>query len=266
MISWKIESGILTEMYSPLFKGNMIHPWGMETADSDAFFSLDTSVGYRYDILAHAHNADEKVNENLFQVKMKEGQWQLKCQDKITTEDCIERSAELTALDDTVLMDFVLRFRFLKDNFSQAMIDDKIINHENSNRYHQYSVREVKLLGALGSVCISIDEQICTQNFLPQMYVRDRGDEWIIHARMMPVKPHKTVIKLCSRWFRTKALPQFLTNVLLSSGLIRDQLLYRNERNPYTALVARFFNPNAFHMGLLKKGEKLKWKVKCQIH
>lgn len=43
------QQAVLTEWRpNESFSESIIYPWGVETADSDGFFSLEQGVGYRY--------------------------------------------------------------------------------------------------------------------------------------------------------------------------------------------------------------------------
>jgi len=269
MVKWKLCNGLVAEIG---FNGsdNLIKPWGIETADSWGFFSLDKSVGQRYTINRSENTAEkDELQRTSIDVSMPEGRWMLHCSDQLLNNSdgsaSIVRIAELVALEDTILMDFVLRFRFLKSYFSKAEINGNQYDHSNSNTYYQHKVSNATLNGNGITAKIHIEDVEITDNFSKFLYVRDREDEWIVHARMLPEKSHKDVIKLCNRWCKTSPLPQSLTNILLKSKIIKDALWYRNERSPYRLKLARIINPNAFAMGMLRKGEKLKWVVRCHL-
>ncbi len=263
MLSWSVERGVIRELRKD--GTNFIRPWGIETADSRGFFSLEPEVGYRHTRLAEHCRADESRSLTQALVSMPEGLWRLTLEDQIETNDAISRVATLTSVADTVLMDFVVRMRFHKSLFHTARIADKTLEHRASDVYNQYPVRSAHLEGRDFSVRIEIEESECAMAMSPMLYVRDHADEWVVHARMIPQRYHKEVIKICNGWAGTRSLPLWASRAMLATPRMRSLLWYRNERKPYPRLMRRLFNPNAFPMALLPKGESLRWRVRVQV-
>ena len=263
MLKWEINKGVVSKLF--IDDVNYINPWGAETADSSAFFSLEEGVGYRFEYLNQEHIGTETVNSHKLKIKMKEGSFDLNTLDEIKSDFKINRKMTLTCIEDSYLMDFVLRYRFLKDDFEYAEIDNKKFFHKDTNIYNQFFTNKVFLKGKQNSIKVSINNFITNENFRPEMYVRDRGDEWIVHVRMFPKKSDKDVIKLCSILFKTRPIPHFLTKILLSFSKIRESLWYRGESSPYISKIMRFLNPNAFALVKVRKGESLMWNVDMDI-
>jgi hypothetical protein len=263
MIKWKIKNNVIYELYFQ--NNNIINPWGFETADSSAFFSLEKDVGWRYKKLLEEYKYGEIDNKAHIITQMKEGKWELFVNDKIN-ENTVIRKVEAITLEDSYFMDFVLRYRFKKEFIEYAKIADKIYYHNNTNIYYQYPVDRVFLKGKYFDINISTEDSIVSDKMQPVMYVRDNRDEWVVHIRMIPKKWDKEVIKICTRWAGTRPLPQKLSNVLLKWKWLRKQLWYRGERQPYKCrLFRKFINPCAFGMVKIKKGSKLMWKAKLEI-
>ena len=249
--------------WSPNNGENIIFPWGVETADSDGFFSLDRTAGYRYQCVhEHIQHQDRRLFTEQ-EVIMRDGHWVLKTADLVNGGSVI-RHISLSAMEDSWQMDFVMRFRFKKEFFSHAEIAGKRIDHLNSNIYHQYPVSAAKLVHELGELSISILEVDGGSSFEPEMYVRDRGDEWIIHVRLMPKRNTRQIIKMCNRYMKTKSLPNWFSNIVLLIAPLKKALWYRGEQRPYSLKLLRILNPNAFALGQVKKGETLSLKVVCQ--
>lgn len=263
---WKIEDGIIKEL---IFDNkNIIKPWGFETADSSAFFSLEKDFGYRYKIISKNSFSDSYVNEGTLHVVMKEGSWLLRYKDEILNKSIIKRVYKITCLEDTFFMDFVTRFRFKKKFFVKAEIANKSIFHKNSNIYHQFPVSFVKLFSYSNenNIEINIVNKEVPDGMSSYMYVRDNKDEWIIHARMLPNRFDKVVIKLCNEWFKTRPIPIFLSKILLSNQKVKNALWYRGEKSNFSNKLLRFINPAAFPMVKLKKGTVLKWDLEIKIN
>jgi hypothetical protein len=264
MLKWEIEKNVISKLY--VNNKNIIYPWGFETADSSAFYSLEDGFGYRYKTLKQNIKFNDKQYKAEIITNMKEGKWKLNIDDKIIDDKIIERRVESITLENSFFMDFVMRFRFKKEFIEYAKIDNKIIYHKNTNIYYQYSVEEVFLKGKEFDIKIGIIDKIVPEKMQPVMYVRDNNDEWVVHVRMIPKKCDKEVIKICTRWAGTRPLPQKLSNVLLKWKWLRKQLWYRGEKQPYKCrLFRKFINPCAFGMVKIKKGSKLMWKAKLEI-
>jgi len=263
MLKWKIEHGVVSKLF--IDNVNYINPWGAETADSSAFFSLEEGVGYRYKYLKRKHDFNESKNTHSLKIEMKEGIWNLDTVDEIIDDNLVRRSMELNCIEESYLMDFVLRYRFLKEHFEYAEIDNKKFFHKDTNIYHQFPVDTVFLKGKKKSINIKINECHSHENFRPEMYVRDRGDEWIVHVRMFPKKSDKDVIKLCSEIFKTRPLPEFVTKLILLSKNLKEKIWYRGEKSPYSSKVLRAINPNGFALVKISAGEKLSWNVDMEV-
>lgn len=263
MLSWNVDQGVIRALH--LHGQNFILPWGIETADTVGFFSLEKPIGYRHvrEIENFRSDAHRAQSETI--VRMPEGYWALHLDDCIENASTLRRHASLTSLEDTVLMDFVMRFRFRKEFFPSAEIAGQTLRHRASDVYHQYPVRTVRLNGVEFSIHIEVEQANNNGVLEPNLYVRDHANEWVVHARMVPKKIYKEVIKICNKWAGTRALPSWANSAVLGIPGVRTFLWYRNERQPYPRIVRRLFNPNAFPMALLPKGSTLEWQVRMDI-
>ena len=263
MISWEIDDSIISKL---IINGkNIIYPWGVETADSSSFFSLEKSVGLRNRILYEKYFHNDRNYRVAMSTKMKEGKWALSINDSIK-DNSVFRCVEATMLEDTFMMDFVLRFRFKKKYIKYIEINGERLFHRNKNIYHQFQSSLVYLKGFSFDLKLTIEDSKVPFKMMSVVYVRDRKDEWVVHFRMLPKIWDKEVIKICTSWAKTKPLPQCISNLLLSSVRIRKSLWYRPERNPYKNRLYRYLiNPAAYPMVLLNKNEELKWNVKMEV-
>lgn len=263
MLGWKVEKGVIQEV--TLNDQNMIYPWGIETADASGFFSLEQHIGYRHIIDHQKHKLDGKTQQSSMQVLMPEGQWDLDLRSELHPR-AITREVTLSTDSYSWHMDFVMRFRFKKEFFEEAKIADKTISHTNSNVYHLHDVREVELKGKNLSVRVAVTDLECPPNFKHYMYVRDHLDEWIVHSRFLPADDERMVIKLCNRWYKTRSIPQFLTDKILTYKIFKDYLYYHSERSPYKNRLMRLICPNAFPLGKLLPDQKFWVKSECTFH
>ena len=242
---------------------NLINPFGIETADTSSFFSLESMVGYRYKEIEEWSNYSNQRYEYQKTIGMHNGKWKLHGVEEIDNNRLV-RTVNLVCLEDTLFVDFVMRFRVKKDFFDFAYIDGKKIPHRNTNIYYQYPVSHVYLTGKYRAD-IKVNDCRMPKKMAPYMYVRDHEDEWVIHARMLPQDSERKVIKLCNSFCKTRPIPQWMTNILCSNEKVYDYLKYHNERTPYTNKIMRRISPNAFPLVLVKKGEELSWTIEMTI-
>lgn len=263
MLSWKIDKNVIAELcYN---NQNIINPWGFETADSSAFFSLEKGVGWRNKKLIEEYSYDDTAYQAKVITKMKEGKWELNIDEKIN-ENIITRKVAALALQDSVFMDFVMRFRFKKEFIEYAEIAHKRYYHNDTNIYYQYPVDNIFIKGKGFDIKISVLDKIVPSKMEPVMYVRDNKDEWVVHVRMIPKEWDKEVIKICTVWAGTRPLPQIISKPLLSIESVKNALWYRGEQRPFKSrIVRRFLNPAAFGVVKVPKASQLMWHVKMVI-
>ena len=197
-----------------------------------------------------------------FVVQMREGKWRLKI-DERWDANTITRRHELVCLEDSHFMDFVVRYRFKKEFISKVFIANRELTFKNSNIYNQYEVDRVRLIGDGLNMEVSILEAETCNKFTPMMYARDCGDERIIHCRMIPKDFDKEVIKLCVPWYN-RAIPQWMSNILLSTTPLRNYLWYHGEKKPYKFPMNKIA-PNAFPIVKLNKGQQLQFKTSFSV-
>ncbi len=264
MLNWKIKNNVISKLY---FHGvNIINPWGFETADSSSFFSLEKNIGWRYRILSEKYKYSSKLYSAYIMVEMKEGLWELFIDDKIIGKQII-RKVRANILEDSMFMDFVIRFRFKKDFIKNAEIANNIFYHKNSNIYHQFQEKKVILTSNIGTIKISLIDSIIPSKMAHYVYVCDTSDEWVVHFRLLPIISDKEVIKICTNWAKTRPIPQSLSRLLLKNNKLKDSLWYRPERVPYrNKLVRRFLNISAYGMVELRKSSELMMAVQMDIN
>lgn len=242
---------------------NLINPFGIETSDTYSFFSLESTVGYRYKEIDSKSKYSNLCYEYEKIIDMHDGKWKLNGVEQIR-ENKLIRTVNVICLEDSYFIDFVMRFRVKKEFFDLAHIDGKQIPHRCTNIYYQYPVDNVSLTGKY-RVDIRVMDCIVPVKMFPYMYVRDHEDEWVIHARMVPQDCDRKVIKLCNSFCKTKPIPQWMTDILCSNNRIYEYLKYHNERTPYTNRIIRRISPNAFPLVLVKKGEELSWTIEMTV-
>jgi len=261
-MEWRIQNKVISEI---IYKGeNIINPWGIETADSSAFFSLEDGYGYLYNIISEDYVIDNNIYRYLINNKMAEGHWEIRGEDTLNS-NTVQRKISLKCIEDSFFMDFAIRFRIKKEFSYAAIINDKILLHNDSNTYYQYNVDTVTLLGEEFNVVITAEKFLDNEFMKTLMYVRDAKNEWVVHIRLLPKVWNKEVIKLCNSWYNTQAISTKLSKIILSNKRIREYLWYHNERKPYKSIVMKLINPNAIPITKLPKGTKLNIESRFEI-
>lgn len=244
---------------------NVIRPWGVEYADSSAFFSLEDGFGYRYEVLEKRETVSLPSRELREVVRMREGLVCLELSESLEGPRAYRRTCTLTCLEDTTLMDFVLRYRFLASDFPTGYVAGRALPFAGSGIYHQHPVSSAAVGNARYSIRVEAVGSLAPPSMKGCVYLRDGEDAWVLHLRMVPVRWEKEVLKLCSRWFGTRPLPQWVSKPLLRVPRVRRALWYRGERRPWRNRLAAVFSPNAYPLARLKKGEVLQWDAVCRI-
>jgi hypothetical protein len=244
---------------------NIIRPWGIEFADSSAFYSMEDGFGYRYELLDHLESVNGDSHKVVQIVRMREGLVRLELNEGLEEARSFRRTCTLTCLEDTTLMDFVLRYRFLASEFPGAFIADRTLTFARTCIYHQHPVDTAAVGNGRSTVRVTVLERVVPANMKAVVYLRDGEDAWVLHVRMLPAQWEKEVIKLCSRWFGTRPMPQWVSGPVLGIPWVREALWYRGERRPWRNPVACVFSPNAYPMAHLGKGEVLRWDTNCRI-
>ncbi len=262
-MSWKIDDRTIQE-WSPV-RENLIFPWSIECSDSFSFMSLGNRRGYRYEESLYKVKRDEHLHKGTLEVEMQEGRWKLDFSDLKGQENEIIREANILALEESSLADFALDFRFKKEFFPFAQIGSKDFEHQNKNICHQSQEQQVLLHGKGCRVLVQIEESHCPHGFAPWMYIKDAVDEWIVHARFLPIDPTaKGVIQFGCRNCRPISLPQFISAWLLRSSKLKKFLWYRSERSPHSPFWGKMFYVTAVGISPVKKGQKMYWKAKVK--
>ena len=244
---------------------NIIRPWGVEFADSSTFYSLEDGFGYRYELLEHQESNGSLSHEIYQLIRLREGLVRLELTEFLAGPREFHRTCTLTCIEDTTLMDFVLRYRFLAAKFPRGYIAGHELPFAGSCVYHQYPVDTAAIGNDNYSICVEVVGKTVPKSMRGYIYLRDGEDAWVLHVRMLPSTWEKEVIKLCSRWFGTRPLPQWVSAPLLRTPRVKEALWYRGERRPWRNRVACIFSPNAYPMVRLKKTEVLQWDTLCRI-
>ena len=197
----------------------------VEYGNSDSFYSAIKSQSFPYYI-----DRLECNQLHLFKWEGRLVRSKVEIEDEVfKNADRIERALKFNFIDESSLYDLVSRFVVYSNNSRVAKILDKVIQHESSNLYHQYS--------ANSSLCVPIgDDQYLhfssaarkiPSGFDEVFYVRDEAVingkyRWIVHHRLI-ANPNKAnlVVRSCHPKIEGVLPGQYLLPKLLKHYLFR---------------------------------------------
>src|SRR6185295_12854347 len=102
-------------------------------------------------------------------VRMKDSKLALSFRDRIIQPRTLSRSVTAECLQESYLLDFVLRFRFAKKFFDYSEIAGRRFRHQNTNLYHEYPVKQARLKwkGRKGGVLVRVTHSNVPNNMKP---------------------------------------------------------------------------------------------------
>lgn len=204
--------------------------FGIEIGALDTFFSFENHK------LGKA-----KVKQDSFEVQ-NNGKWfytsRIQFSDALlmvseegqADQTCGRRVLKVEAMENSRLMDAVVRFVLDKDQVKSAFIGPHEIIHQRQNRYHQYPLDQITLHLNNGlALSFQPIASVLPPGFNHVVYLRDEPDKWILHIRALALDPSHYVLKGCTRWYN-RPFPLIVQRILLGSTWLRSRLLYVRER------------------------------------
>ncbi|NBI29327.1 hypothetical protein [Chengkuizengella marina] len=233
---------------------NLIGSWGIETADSKSFLSLENG-GYDYKLIQCQRDISQFENKFNGEYEFHDGRFNLNIVDKVLDNKVI-RTNSIYSLKDSYFMDFVTRFQFNKSIFPIAELAGLKFEHKNEYINHQYETDKVKLYGPNYCVNIRVLSIEKVPNFKQVIYVRGSAKFWVVHVRLFPRKYDKEIVKLVKYTSKARPLPDNISKILLKSPLAKH-LWYNGEKSRIKLPI------NAFGLVKLMNGEKLSLKTEA---
>ena len=222
--------------------------WGIECSDRHSFVTLT-------DTPRNAHNTG-----NIWYLSG--GRLKIDLKTHLVGPRCLAVSASFTALDDIMLQDAVIRFVFAKTGIDHGIIADQSFKHANSDKYRLYPVRQAELVShANHRAVLTLTRSDGAGRFAPYLYLRDRDDHWIIHARLLPCGPVDQVWLRWANRFFTLSAPDWVAKRLWRIGPVRRFLWRLRERRGRHCPEIQ-----AVPLNRLKAGQTLGMEVTCHFH
>ncbi len=177
------------------------------------------------------------------------------------TSNTVGLKLRIQALDEILLQDAVIRLVFDKAAIKYGRIADKTVHHTNSDKYRLYPTNKVTLIGKDGvTIYVTLDHADGAGRFDPYMYLRDRGDHWIIHARMLPSAPVDQVWLRWANRFFTLSAPGWFSALLWRMPVFKKLLWRLRER-----MGRHCPEIQAVPLNRLKAGQSLSMEVTCHF-
>jgi len=227
---------------------------GIEVGSLESFFSFeDKTLGK-----VRMFDDELRVGDKYWRYR---AEFQLPGAHLCVSENCRVRSRggvralSLAAIDDSVVMDCVIRFIIAKTDVACAFIGKRQIPHRAENRYHQFPLETVRLEMNGGSSLVFLAEAAAIpMGMIPVVYLRDERDAWVLHFRVLATAPELFAIKGCHRFY-DRPFPKFLQRLATGSFVVRKKLLYVRER------VSRLIPFQVNGATRLKAGEAIRLRV-----
>jgi hypothetical protein len=204
--------------------------FGIEIGALDTFFSFENQRLGKAELRQDAFKAHN--NGNWFytsRIRFSDALLMVSEEGQVD-QTCGQRVLKVEAMENSRLMDAVVRFVLDKDQVKSAFIGAQEIIHQRKNRYHQYPLDLVTLHLKNGLVMsFQPIPSVLPPGFKHVVYLRDEPDKWILHIRALALNPSHYVLKGCTRWYN-RPFPLIVQRIVLSSTWLRSRLLYVRER------------------------------------
>lgn len=221
--------------------------WGIECSDRHSFVTLTDTPRNTYSRDGVWH--------------LLTGRLRIELETKQTSVNSIVMKAIFTACEDIALQDAVIRTVFDKATIRQGIIANQTVLHTDSDKYRLHKTDHAKLVSRNGTtVTLRLTQSNGADRFEPYLYLRDRGNHWIIHARMLPIEPVDQVWLRWANRFFTASAPDAIARLLWRFRPTRKLLWRLRER-----LGRGCPEIQAVPLNVLKSGQSLSMEVTCHF-
>ncbi|KJE34427.1 hypothetical protein UF64_15255 [Thalassospira sp. HJ] len=237
------ENKLISGQYGDIHFG----PWGLECSDRHSFVTITDQP----------RNAI--LRDDIWHLS--DGRLQIKYETEQTSSNTIRLCLSVEALNDIPLQDAVIRLVFDKNAITHGIIAGRTFTHCNSDKYRLYPIKQVQLVGQDGgTITVRLEDADGAGRFDPYMYLRDRDDHWIIHARLLPCDPVDQVWLRWANRFFTLSAPNGVSRFLWRISPIKKLLWRLRER-----AGRRCPEIQAVPLNHLKAGQSLGLEVTCHF-
>lgn len=230
------------------------HPWSfdIEVGSLATFFSADkpTRGAVTVSQVAVTSTADARVLT--YAVRYPDASLRI-----TEREQANARTLKIEALEDSLLMDAVIRFVLPLSEVNTVALNENIIEWKRQNKYHQVegATAQVRLKdGRILRLRPHCERQGLPAGLAPMTYLRDEPEAWILHVRLRANQPTHFSTRGCVKGYN-KPFPQWAQALFKAipgfhraTFLIRERL---SQRIPFQTNGAV----------QLKKGEAIEFGV-----
>ena len=226
----KLNNGLVQEGKIEDF---FLQDFGIEFSDKHSFVTLTENP--RLATIKQENNKENSLtnsSNSIYDISTAEGNFKLEvCTSFHSISKKVIIKADLTALDEVAIQDFVIRMKFPRETIKHALINNKIISHNDSEKYYQFNTKNVTLVGYKnGSLIITRTKETLCNDAEPHLYVRDLNDFWIVHSRLFPTKNCNLLwLRWINRFF-SLSFSEEVSKKIKKIPFIFKFLWYRKER------------------------------------
>lgn len=146
-----------------------------------------------------------------------------------TQSDC-GRRLRVHTLEDSLLMDAVLRFRIPLELAHKVYLDDRELPWLRSNRYHQIAGARARIERAGGeTLLLTPILHRAPAGMTLFTYLRDEPQGWVLHVRLRAERPDRYSVRGCHRLYN-RPFPAWAQFVLSRIPGFLTRTLYLRER------------------------------------
>lgn len=226
---------------------------GVEVGSLSTFFSMQHPRLGALEVLRLVDEHQPERRRLLREVRMADAHLLIE-----ETEQADYRTLTVTALDDSLLMDAVLRFEIPLEQVAQASLGNEVIAWARANHYHQRPACRATVRLKDGTYWSATPcNAVLPVGMSLLTYLRDEPDRWILHVRARAERPDVYSLRGCTRWYN-KPLPAWCQRVLSKAPRLASRLLYLRER------VSQRIPFQANGAVRLKAGEALSFSVRVR--
>lgn len=228
-------------------------PWGFETSDAYQFYSLESRQNRRVEeSSAMRTSASDEIH-------LTEGRAALELITQLTegsVEATVRQSIMFCCITDFWAVDVVNRCRFPEQVFEFGEVAGTQVFKDHSYYYHQQPVTEARLSGRKVLAEIKVVELQAPPSLSLFTYIKSTETEWIVHARLLPRRFKREVLK-----WNGRPLFERITDPLLRGTPLGKLTRYAGEFNRYPGSRRL----QSFPMALLPVGTEIKMTIEVNF-
>lgn len=140
------------------------------------------------------------------------------------------RRIQVSALEDSLLMDAVLRFRIPLELAHKVYLGDRELPWRRENKYHQVAGVSARIEKADGSV-LQLEPVLhhAPAGMALLTYLRDEPEGWVLHIRLRAERPDRYSVRGCHRLYN-RPFPAWVQSCLRRIPGFMERTLYLRER------------------------------------